>query len=147
METTRIESRIGVRASADRIWELLSDLDHWSRWNPYETDVSGQLLVSGGSISLTESLPGFAPRQVTAPLGDWQPLTKLLWSERRGFLFQSTRYFTINQLDTHSAIVSHGTVFSGLRGELYHDKHRRQIRQAYDAISEQLKAAAEADGL
>lgn len=143
MDTTRIESRIGVRASAERIWDLLSDLDQWAHWNPYETDVSGQLSIKG-HISLTEALPGFAPRQVSGQLGDWQPLTKLIWSERRGFLSQSTRYFTINQLEKDSCILSHGIIFTGLRGEIFHDKHRAKIRPVYETLSENLKRAAEA---
>ena len=143
MDTTRIESRIGVRASADRLWDLISDLSLWSRWNPYETDVSGRLAING-HVSLTEALPGFQPRQVNAQLGDWQPLTKLLWSERRGFLFQSTRYFTIQELDKGSCILTHGIIFSGLRGEFYHDKHRAKIREAYEAIAENIKREAEA---
>lgn len=145
MDTTRIESRIGVRASEDRLWDLLTDLDNWSQWNPYETDVSGNLSI-GGHIGLTEALPGFARREVSARLGDWQPLTKLLWSERRGFLFQSTRFFTIQQLDKASCILSHGIIFTGLRGEFYHDKHRAQIREAYETLSQNLKREAEAEG-
>jgi len=39
--------------------------------------------------------------------------------------------------------VSHGTVFTGLRAELFHDKHRARIRPAYQAISEALKRTAE----
>lgn len=143
MDTTRIESRIGVRASADRLWDLIGDFDAWSSWNPYETDVSGRLSV-GGHISLTEALPGFGRREVSGHLGDWQPLTKLLWSERRGFLMQSTRYFTIQELEKTNCILSHGVIFSGLRGELYHDKHRRKILEAYETLSANLKQVAEA---
>lgn len=142
MDTTRIESRIGVRASADRLWDLISDFDHWAGWNPYETEVSGRLSLNG-HINLTEALPGFAPRDVTARLGDWQPLTKLMWAERRGFLFQSTRYFTIQELEKTSCILTHGIIFTGLRGEGFYDKNRRKFREAYDVISENLKREAE----
>lgn len=142
MDTTRIESRIGVRASADRLWDLIGDFDHWSRWNPYETDVEGNLSI-GGHISLSEGLPGLARHDVAGRLGDWQPLTKLMWSERRGFLFQSTRYFTIQELEKTSCILSHGIIFTGLRGEGFFDKNRRKFREAYDVICENLKREAE----
>lgn len=142
MDTTRIEQRAGVRATTDRIWEVVSDLPHWDRWNPYERRVSGTIAF-GGSISLTEALPGMGERQVAARIGDWQPLAQLTWVEKRGFLFGMTRYFKIEQLEPGSCIVTTGAVFSGLRGELFHDKHRNAIKAAYAEIVAGLKTAAE----
>ena len=142
MDTTRIEKRIGVHAPSDRIWEILSDLENWHTWNPYETGVTGALAF-GASISLTEALPGMTERQVQARLGDWQPYSQLVWAEKRGWLFNAIRYYEIEELERDSCIVSNGVIFSGLRGELFHDKHRKTIRSAYEDISEALRLAAE----
>lgn len=142
MDTTRIEKRIGVRAPSDRIWEILSDLENWHSWNPYETGVTGALAF-GGSINLTESLPGMVERQVQARIGDWQPYSQLVWAEKRGWLFNAIRYYEIEELDRGSCIVSNGVIFTGLRGELFHDKHRPTIRAAYEGIGEALRRAAE----
>lgn len=142
MDTTRIEKRIGVRAPSDRIWEILSDLEHWDRWNPYETGVTGAVAFGGG-ISLTEALPGMAQRQVQARIGDWRPYSQLVWAEKRGWLFNAVRYYDIEELERGSCIVTNGVIFSGLRGELFHDKHRSKIRAAYEEIAEALRRAAE----
>lgn len=142
MEPTRIENRIGVRASADRIWDLLSDLGGWSRWNPHETQVEGALTF-GAAITLTETLPELGQRRVEARLGDWQPRAQLVWSERRGFLFNAVRYYEIEELEPGSCILANGVIFSGLRGELFHDRHRARIRPAYEAINVALKRLAE----
>ncbi|MGO4409438.1 MULTISPECIES: SRPBCC family protein [unclassified Brevundimonas] len=142
MDTTRIEKRIGVRAPSDRIWEILSDLENWHRWNPYETGVTGALAFGGG-INLTEALPGMVERQVQARIGDWQPYSQLVWAEKRGWLFNAIRYYEIEELDRGSCIVSNGVIFTGLRGELFHDKHRPTIRAAYEEIGEALRRAAE----
>lgn len=142
METARIEQRAGVRATSDRIWEVLSDLPHWDRWNPYETGVSGTIAF-GGAVSLTEALPGLPERRVEARVGDWQPLAQLVWSEKRGFLFRSIRYFEIEELAPGNCVVATGAIFSGLRGELFHDSHRRAIKAAYGEIVEGLRQAAE----
>lgn len=139
---TRIEKRVGVRATPDRIWEILSDLPHWSRWNPYETDVSGTIAF-GGVVSLTESLPGLPERRVEARVGDWQPGAQLVLAERRGWMFSSMRYLEIDELDVGSCIFTNGVIFTGLRGELFHDRHRRAIRAAYDEIGEKLRVLAE----
>ena len=142
MDTTRIEKRIGVNAPSDRIWEILTDLENWHSWNPYETGVTGALAFGAG-INLTEALPGMAERQVQARIGDWQPYSQLVWAEKRGWLFNAIRYYEIEELERGNCIVSNGVIFSGLRGELFHDKHRKTIRSAYEEIAEALRRAAE----
>ena len=142
MDTTRIEKRIGVRAPSDRIWEILTDLENWHSWNPYETGVTGALAFGGG-INLTEALPGMAERQVQARIGDWRPYAQLVWAEKRGWLFNTIRYYEIEELERGNCIVSNGVIFTGLRGELFHDKHRSKIRSAYEDINEALRRAAE----
>jgi len=32
METIRIEHRIGVRATAERLWDVLTDFPGWAPW-------------------------------------------------------------------------------------------------------------------
>lgn len=143
MDTPRIEKRIGVRAPADRIWEVIASLEGWDRWNPIETGVDGKIAI-GGTMSLTETLEGLAPRQVTARVGQWQPYAQLVWAEKRGLWFNVVRYFEIDELAPGSCIVANGYRFSGLRGEMYFDKHRKKLRHAVEAVAEGWKAAAEA---
>lgn len=142
MDTARIEKRVGVRAPSDRIWELISDLPSWDRWNPHETGLEGRIAF-GAPIALNEALPGLPERRVTARVGEWQPYAQLVWAEKRGWLFDMIRYFEIEELEPGSCIVATGAIFSGLRGELFHDRHRRAIRSAYEEIVEGLRLAAE----
>lgn len=138
----RIEKRIGVRAPTDRIWDLVSDLPGWSRWNPVETSVEGTIAF-GGEITLTEAIAGLPERRVVARVGDWQPYSQLVWAEKRGLWFNSVRYFEIEELEPGSCIASNGFIFSGLRGEMFFDKNRKHLRHAVDAVAEAWKAAAE----
>ena len=144
METARIEKRIGVRASKDRIWELIADLSGWERWNPIESAVEGTIAY-GGSIALTETIDGLAERRATVRVGEWQPYAQLVWFEKRGLWFRVVRYFEIEELDTDSCIFSSGFIFNGLRGEMHFDKHRKTLRAAVDSIADRMKAAAEAE--
>lgn len=143
MDTPRIEKRIGVRAPTDRLWEVITSLGDWDRWNPVETGVDGKIAI-GGALSLTEALIGLPPRQVQARVGQWQPNAQLVWAEKRGLWFNVTRYFEIEELAPGSCIVANGYLFSGLRGEMYFDKHRKALRQAVEGVAEGWKAAAEA---
>jgi hypothetical protein len=143
MDIARIEKRIGVRASADRLWEIIADLPGWDRWNPVETAVEGTIAY-GGPIALTETIDGLPQRRVTARVGEWQPYAQLVWMEKRGLWFRSMRYFEIEELEPGSCIVANGMIFSGLRGEMFFDKHRIRLRQGVDAVAGAWKATAEA---
>jgi hypothetical protein len=143
MDTPRIEKRIGVRAPTDRIWEVIASLDSWDRWNPIETGVEGKI-VFGGTLALTETIEGLPPRKVEGRIGQWQPYAQLVWAEKRGLWFNAVRYFEIDELEPGSCIVANGYLFSGLRGEMYFDKHRKALRRAVEAVAEGWKAAAEA---
>ena len=142
METARIEKRIGVRAPADRIWELLADLPGWEGWNPVETAVEGTL-AEGGSITLTEAIVGLPERRAAVRVGEWQPHAQLVWMEKRGLWFSSLRYFEIDEIDRGSCIFANGFIFNGLRGEMHFDRHRKALRTAVDSVAEAMKAAAE----
>ena len=142
METARIEKRIGVRAPTDRIWELIADLPAWDRWNPVERAVEG-VIAYGGSIALTEAVSGLPERRALVRVGEWQPYAQLVWAERRGLWFNSLRYFEIEELEPGSCIFANGFIFTGLRGEMFFDRHRRALRSAVDTVAEGLKGAAE----
>ena len=139
----KIEKRIGVRAPSDKIWEVIADLPGWDRWNPVETEVSGAIAF-GGQINLTERIEGLPDREVVGRIADWQPNAQLVWTEKRGWLFNVVRYYEIEQLEPGSCIVANGFIFSGFRGEGFHDKHKRSIRTACEAIAEALKVSSEA---
>ena len=142
MEIARIEKRIGVRASADRLWEIVADLPGWDRWNPVETSVEGTIAY-GGQITLTEAIEGLPERRATVRVGEWQPYAQLVWMEKRGLWFRSLRYFEIEELEPGSCIVANGFIFSGLRGETFFDKHRSRLRRSVDSVAEAWKTTAE----
>lgn len=139
---SRIESRVGVRADSEAIWDIIADLPGWSRWNSYEADVSGAISF-GGAIALTERLSDLPERAVSYRVAEWQPMAQLVLAEKRGWLFNAIRYFEIEELERGSCIVANGVIFSGLRGELFHDKHRKTIKAAYAEIGEGLRKLAE----
>ena len=143
MEIARIEKRIGVRASADRLWEIVADLPGWDRWNPVETSVEGTIAY-GGQITLTEAIEGLPERRAVVRVGEWQPYAQLVWMEKRGLWFRSLRYFEIEELEPGSCIVANGFIFSGLRGETFFDKHRSRLRHSVDSVAEAWKTTAEA---
>lgn len=138
----RIENRVGVKATADRIWEIMADFPGWSDWNPIETGLEGALAIRAPLV-LSERIPGLPERRVSAVIGDWQPYAQLFWTERRGWQFNAVRYYEIEQLDVGSCIVANGQIFSGLRGEGFFAKHRKTLRAGFEQAGEALRLRAE----
>ncbi len=138
----KIEKRVGVRAPSERIWQVIADLPSWDRWNPVETEASGTVAY-GGEISLTERIEGLPERRVVGRVADWQPNAQLVWTEKRGWLFNVVRYYEIEELEPGSCIVANGFIFSGFRGEGFHDKHRKTIRAGCEKIADALRMASE----
>lgn len=141
--TLRIESRIGVKAPPERIWSLIEDLQGWNRWNPIEKDVSGTIAF-GGQLTLTETIAGLPERRFQGRIATWQPLAQLALTEKRGWQFNVIRYYEIDELGRGNCIVANGLILSGLRGETFHDKYRRNLRDAFEQISGSMKLTAEA---
>lgn len=142
IESTRIEKRVGVRADAERIWDLLADFSAWDRFNPYETGLDGRIGF-GAPLRLIETLPELAARSVEATVSDWQPRAQLVWVEKRGWLFSAVRYFEIEELEPGACILANGLIVQGLRGELWLDRHAPRLRRAYEEIGQGIKTLAE----
>lgn len=137
----RVENKIGVPATSDALWEVLADLERWTHWNPVFVEAEGTLGF-GAPLSLVERIEGLGERRVQARLGDWVPYSKLVWAERRGWQFTSTRYVLIDEITRGSCIVTNGEIYGGMRGESWFMKHRRTLRLACEAMNEALRDQA-----
>jgi hypothetical protein len=138
----RIEHRIGVAASADTIWDILSDLEGWSRWNPLYPQATGRLSI-GGTLTVTEAFPNRAQRTIQPVIVDWEPSSQILWRLADGLMSRSVRYLEIEALSETGCIFANGAFFHGLLGEQIAKSRRRDINAGFVGLGEALKAQAE----
>ncbi len=136
----RIQARVGLPTTSDRIWDQIENLARWAEWNPVERDITGTIAF-GGRLSFVEQMDGLPPRQTRVSVVDWQPRAQLVWAERRGFLFNTVRYFEIEEVGPESCVFANGILLAGLRGELFHDRHRRALRDATEAICQGMRTS------
>lgn len=140
----KIESRIGIRTPAEVVWEILRDLDSWGEWNPIYPHATGQIKI-GAPLALTLALPGEAHREIMPKVIDWVPEEQILWGDVvwRGW-GSSMRYLEIEQVTKTGCFFSNGELFYSRISKWYGNQHRRAMKRGFDAMSEALKARAEA---
>ena len=137
-----VEHRIGVQASAETIWDVLYDLDHWKDWNPLYPRAAGTIRI-GQPLSLTLAVPGQPPREIAPVVLEWVPNEQLHWKlSLMGGLVKSTRYIEIEQLAETSCIVANGEIFGGFMGPSVAKQLGRAVHRGFREMNEALKARA-----
>lgn len=143
MRAVKIEHRIGVRASAEAIWDVLADIEAWPNWCSLYSQVAGAIRI-GARLELTVALAGQAPRQIRPVVVDWVPHEQLHWRlSMLGGLVRSIRYFEIEELAPGSCIFSNGEMFEGLLGARIAKRLRGPIQAGFREMGEALKARVE----
>ena len=139
-----VESRIGIQAPAEVIWEIIRDLKSWETWNPVYTKAAGDIHI-GSTLEMTLELPGQAAQQIKPVVLEWVPNEQLHWRlSFLGGLVKTTRYIEIEELAPGSCIVSNGEFFAGLMGPTVVRRMGGSVRRGFIAMNEALKARAEA---
>jgi hypothetical protein len=139
----RIETRLGIQASAERIWEVLSNLDRWEGWNPVYPRASGKIVI-GGTLELLEKLPGGPERSLRAKVVDWTPHAQLILRIDEGFATHRLQYFEIDPLDPTASIFAAGIFFNGWGAKGAAKRLGRSAKLGFGLMGEALKAKVEA---
>ncbi|WP_297512255.1 SRPBCC domain-containing protein [uncultured Caulobacter sp.] len=138
-----VEHRIGVQAPAEIVWEVVSDFDAWTHWNPLYRRAEGQLKI-GTALSLEQHLPGRPPTVITPIVQDWVPYEQLHWrSSRMGGFVTAIRYLEIENMGPENATFSNGELFMGLLLRFVSREERRTLKAAFTRMGEAVRDRAE----
>jgi hypothetical protein len=138
----RIQQKVGVQAPATQVWDVVSDLDHWNRWNPLYTEAEGKLSI-GAPLRLKRVLPSDGQRVIEARIVDWVPDSQLIWSRKVGFMATSLSYIELEVLSEEGCVLAIGEIFNGMGADLLPKPLRRDLRNGFLAMCEAAKARAE----
>jgi hypothetical protein len=143
-DPVKIEHRIGIRAPAEVIWSIVSDIEGWSSWNPLYPKAAGVVRM-GAQLDLEVVVPGQEPRQIQPVILDWVPNEQIHWRlKMAGGMVSTTRFIEIEALTETGCIFSNGELFGGFLGPRVARRMGRAVRQGFRAMGEAVKARAEA---
>ena len=140
----KIEHRLGVKTPASVVWDIVSDLDRWSEWNPLYSQAGGRIGY-GETLKLRLALPGQPERDLLATVTDWTPNEALHWrtTHLRG-LVRTVRYLEIEAMSETGCIFSNGEIFSGLLSGSAVRPLRSSLKKGFEALGEAVRERAEA---
>ncbi len=139
-----LESEIEIQASAERVWQLLTDFASFSQWNPFIRRASGNVQVRerlkvnirpSGARGMT-----FRPTVLKA-----EPNRELRWLGRLLIpgLFDGEHIFTIEPLGTNRVRFVQREIFTGLLVTLFTRGLDADTRRGFEEMNQALKVRAE----
>jgi hypothetical protein len=142
--SVKLEHRLGIKAPAHLVWEIISDLSTWRDWNPLYPQAKG-VIGFGERLTLEVSIEGMAPRTIQPTILDWAPDEAIHWKlSAMGGLVTSIRYLEIEKMHDEGCIFSNGELFDGLLGPSVAKRLKWKIRAGFAALGEALRDRAEA---
>jgi hypothetical protein len=141
---TELRTSVEIRSTAERVWQVLTDLAAYPEWNPFIVAADGPVVV-GQRLSLTMQPVGGRRVTVRPTVLEVVPGRRLRWLGRLGIggLFDAEHAFEIGELGAGGVRLSQEERFRGLLVPLATRSLARSTLPAFHAMNRALKDRAE----
>ena len=139
-----LHTEIEIEATANQVWQLLTDFPQMGQWNPFIRRASGKV-QQGGQIEVDLQPPDGKSMTFKPALIKVEPNRELRWLGRlfvKG-LFDGEHYFKIEPLGENRVRFVHGEQFKGILVPLLLRMIGENTRRGFEAMNEALKVEAE----
>jgi len=135
---------IDIHASAQVVWDALTDLSRFRDWNPFIREATGELRA-GGEVHVRVRSSRAAPMRFHAQVLASEPPRELRW---RGhiltpWLASGEHTFTLEPQPDGVVRLVQREVFAGLLPRVARRWFEREARLGFEAMNRALKARAE----
>ena len=139
-----ITTDIIINASREKIWNILSDFSAYPDWNPFVTEITGEL-IDGSKLNVTLKIEGGKPTSFSPSLISVIPGEKICWQGKifvKG-LFDAIHYFILEETQDGKTQLTHGENFKGLLVKPILKNIEKPTLDAFRQMNLALKAKAE----
>lgn len=138
-----IKTEIVIESSSEKVYEILTNLSAYEKWNPFIVQSEGEALT-GKTIKNTmkngDKKIVFKPKVLKAEKGVAFEWLGSLWFKG---LFDGHHYFHIQKISDNKVNLIHGEKFSGILSGMIMKKIGNQTRENFIKMNRALKTAAE----
>ena len=133
-----------IAASAETVWEILTDFQRYPEWNPSLPSIRGELRP-GSTVALTLGMPGRPSPKVKAKFGEVTHARRLTWHGNAGadWLFAGDREFLIDEQPDDTVFFTHVEDVQGILFPLFRAVMGGAIQRSHDEFNAALKNRAE----
>lgn len=142
--TKQLHAEIDIRATPERVWQILTDFAAFADWNPFMTQASG--LARAGERLRIRMRPQEGRAMTFRPkVLDAQPGRRLRWLGRLGLpgLFDGEHTFTIEPVGEGTVRFVQYERFRGLLVPFVARSVIRRTQPAFERMNQALKRRAE----
>jgi len=139
----QIKTEIIINASQEKVWQVLTNLEEYSRWNPFIVRSIGSIAEGNTLTNTLKSGTGnmtFRPRVLKVEATTYFDWLGRLWVKG---LFDGHHYFELKALGPDQVKLIHGEKFSGIFSGVIFRKIGEETRQNFEKMNAALKKEAE----
>ena len=139
-----LRTEIEIQASAERVWQLLTDFPSFPQWNPFIRKASGNIRV-GERLEVNIQPSGASAMTFRPTVLKVEPNRELRWLGHLliSGLFDGEHIFTIEPLGEGRVRFTQREVFTGLLVPLFARGLDTDTRRGFEEMNQALKTRAE----
>jgi hypothetical protein len=107
--------KINIKASPERIWEILTDASRWLEWNTTINRIEGKIAPGEKVTVYSKVSPG---RAFPLRVSEFNPSKRMVWSDGSPIFFRGERSYNLNLQGDGSVNFEMREVFTGLMAGL-----------------------------
>ncbi len=142
-----LRSEIEIQASAERVWQLLTDFANFPQWNPFMRRASGEIKV-GARLEVYIQPSGTRGMTFKPTVLKAEPGRELRWLGRLLMpgLFDGEHILTIEPLEANRVRFVQREIFTGVLVPFFAHGLDTDTRRGFEEMNRALKAGAEQAG-
>lgn len=140
-----LQAAIQIAAPIDRVWQVLTDFDHWGDWNPMVNHASGNATVNSKLNITMRGADSKDAMKYQPTILESNPPKNLRWRATMisGFFFTNDRVLELREKDGGTELVNREE-FSGLMVPLFWGKMNQFVVPMLEKMNKALKDKMEA---
>ena len=140
-----LKTEIQIAAPIDRVWQVLTDFEHWHDWNPMVNQVSGNAAVGSQLIITMRGSDGKDAMKYQAAVLEANPPRSFRWRATMmgGLMFTNDRVFELTEKNGGTVLVNKEE-FNGLMVPLFWGKMKLFVVPMLESMNKALKEKLEA---
>ena len=140
-----LHTQIDIDAAPETVWSVLTDLGHYSEWNPFIVEASGDVAV-GNQLTNRMQPPGGKAMTIKPAVTAVEPARTFEWLGHLGVrgVFDGRHRFELQATPSGGTRVMHTEQFDGVLVRFMRKTLDTQTHDGFEAMNTALKTRAEA---